>query len=258
MPKKQLFINGADAYIKWGMSMESSALSAIMTPAGMKENIVSNSRLEDGARVCKSNPRVAPRTLNLIAHLSARSQEEFFKRYESFCEELEKGFLNIETIFQPDKTYKLEYNSCTQFAQYMRGLCKFTLKLTENNPKDRTRVKTQFAFGDFEFPQFDFASGSQMEQFDETQVSQVINDGLEVVINISALYDGDYVNADLINMNVESSIGSFTIIPNVYTEGKAYFNVPPEMIAISRNPMTLTVNVARGLDTQSKTISIVG
>ena len=33
MPQEELFINGKDAYTTWGISMDDTALSALMTPA---------------------------------------------------------------------------------------------------------------------------------------------------------------------------------------------------------------------------------
>ena len=39
MPQEELFINGKDAYTTWGISMDDTALSALMTPAPNKEFI---------------------------------------------------------------------------------------------------------------------------------------------------------------------------------------------------------------------------
>ena len=68
----------------------------------------------------------------------ASDEKQFFERYNSFCEELATGVLEIETKYQPDVAYKTIYQSCSQFSQFMRGIGKFTLKLIEPNPNDRT------------------------------------------------------------------------------------------------------------------------
>lgn len=133
----QLTINGQDAYTTWGMTLESSSLSALMTPAPMKENLHSESRLAHGKTVTASLPRMAARSVTLILQLTARTEEEFFTRYASFCDELATGFLDIATAYQPGTVYHFEYLSCTQFTQFMRGIAKFTLKLTENDPSSR-------------------------------------------------------------------------------------------------------------------------
>lgn len=46
--KEELFINGKDAYVEWGISMDNTSLSALMTPAPNKAFIESESRLEHG------------------------------------------------------------------------------------------------------------------------------------------------------------------------------------------------------------------
>ena len=133
----ELFINGKDAYTTWGISMEDTALSALMTPAPMKEFIENTSRLEHGKRVVTANPRVDERNITLEIHLTARDKDTFFSRYLSFCEELATGVLNIRTKYQPDVMYKTIYQSCNQFSQFMQGIAKFSLKLCEPNPTDR-------------------------------------------------------------------------------------------------------------------------
>lgn len=137
MPQGQLYINNKDAYTEWGISMDGKALSALMTPSGMKENLKIESRLENGRRVISNNAKVNSRNLNLTINLCARTEAEFFRRYASFCDELKTGFLDVRTSFQSNVVYHLEYNDCTQFTQFMRGIAKFTLKCTENNPEDR-------------------------------------------------------------------------------------------------------------------------
>lgn len=136
--KNDLFINGLDAWEKWGISLDSSALSALMTPPGMKDVITVESRLENGRRAINNNPKVASRDVTLTLNLVANSEEEFFSKYSSFCEELKTGNLEITTKYQQSVAYKCIYISCVQFAQFMRGIAKFSLKLQETNPEDRT------------------------------------------------------------------------------------------------------------------------
>lgn len=136
MPTGELFINGADAYT-WGMSMDTSSLSALMTPAGMKENIRNSSRVQHGERVI-INPKKAARSVTVTFQITAKTQELFFQRYNRLCQELDKGYLDIKTKYQPTVVYHFEYNSCSQFTQFMRGIAKFSLKLTEYDPSNRT------------------------------------------------------------------------------------------------------------------------
>lgn len=152
MPKGQLTINSKDAYAEWGISMDSSALSALMTPAPIKDLIENDSRLEHGKSMVVSYTKtgsdnsteevsmvkVGSRDVTLTFNLTAKSEEEFLAHYWSFCSELEKGTLDISTSFLPDVVFHMIYQSCQQFSEFLRGIGKFTLRLTEPNPKDRT------------------------------------------------------------------------------------------------------------------------
>ncbi len=136
--KEELYINGKDAYTTWGITMDNTGLSELMTPSSNKTFIENESRLEHGKRIVPANPRVDSRNLTLQINLTASDEKQFFERYNSFCEELATGVLEIETKYQPDVSYKTIYQSCSQFSQFMRGIGKFTLKLIEPNPNDRT------------------------------------------------------------------------------------------------------------------------
>ena len=137
MPKGELFINNKDSYDNWGISMDTSSLSALMTPAPNKEFIENKSRLEHGKRVIAASPKVDERNLTLTIKLTAKDENEFFEKYDSFCQELATGVLNIRSKYQPDIVYRTIYLSCNQFTQFMRGIAHFSLKIVEPNPMDR-------------------------------------------------------------------------------------------------------------------------
>lgn len=73
----EFYINDKDAYTTWGISMDTSSLSALMTPPPMKEFIENKSRLENGKRVITSNPRVDERNITLTFNLTAKSEDQF-------------------------------------------------------------------------------------------------------------------------------------------------------------------------------------
>lgn len=137
MPKGELFINGVDAYTEYGVSMQSSGLSALMTPPPNKEVIENKSRQEHGKRVINSNPKIDERDLTLPIHITAKSKEDFLTKYGKFCEVLATGSLEISTSYQSEVVYRTIYLSCSQFAEYRLGLAKFTLRLNEPNPSNR-------------------------------------------------------------------------------------------------------------------------
>lgn len=134
-------INGKDALKTWGIVFDSSSISALLTPAGMKDYIENSSRAEHGKRVITNATlaKVDYRSVTLTFSLYANSEKAFFEKYASFCNEIQStGELKIVLSVQPTVAYKLLYKSCTQFTQYNNRLAKFSLKCEEPNPKDRT------------------------------------------------------------------------------------------------------------------------
>lgn len=136
--KGELFINGEDAYLQWGISMDDTSLSELMTPPANKAFIENESRLQHGKQVLVANQKLDQRNLTLQINLTAPTEEQFFARYSSFCKVLATGVIHIQTKYQPGVVYKTIYLSCGQFSQFMRGIGKFSLKLNEPNPNDRT------------------------------------------------------------------------------------------------------------------------
>lgn len=138
MAKGDLYINGKDAYISWGISLDATGLSALMTPAPNKELVQNKSRLQSGKSVIATTARVDERNVNLMLNLTANNEEEFFTRYASFCQELATGVLEIRTRYQAEVVYRMNYVSCQQFSQLMRGIAKYSLRLNEPDPTNRS------------------------------------------------------------------------------------------------------------------------
>lgn len=138
MLKGQLLINGKDAYTEYGIFMDDTALSTLMTPAPNKEFISNKYRSKDGKSVIRHNPRLDEREITIAFNMSAKTSDEFLSNYGKFCEEvLATGQVTIHTSFQPTVWYRCIYLSCTQFSEFMRELAKFSLKLNEPDPTDR-------------------------------------------------------------------------------------------------------------------------
>lgn len=144
-----------DAFDAWGVNLEDGALSALMAPPPMKDFIESGSRLTHGKQIIAKVPRYDSRDLTLQFHIVASSKEDFFSKYAAFCDDvLSKGIFSIKTKYQPARTvtqdgnsvtipevvYHLVYRSCSQYTQYHREMAKFTLKVSEPDPTNRTEV----------------------------------------------------------------------------------------------------------------------
>ena len=138
MPAGELNINGYDAYTTWGVSLDMTGLSALMTPPGNKAVVENETRLEHGRRYINTTPRMASREVTLTINMSAPSESVFLTRYAAFCQQLATGELVICTKYQPNVHYHFLYRSCQQFTELQRGVAKFVLKLTEPNPGMRS------------------------------------------------------------------------------------------------------------------------
>lgn len=127
-----------DAYTTWGVSLEDSALAALMSPPEAKEDIRNESRLEHGIRHIDNDPKMAERDLTLPMHLVAAGSADYLSKYNSFCTFLKGGWIDLKTIHQPDVIYHLKYRNTQQFRQFIHGIAVFGLVVTEINPGNRT------------------------------------------------------------------------------------------------------------------------
>lgn len=85
MLKGQLYINGKDAYLTWGIFLDETALSALMTPAPNKEFISNKYRSKDGKSVIKHNPRLDEREITLPFNMTAKDSDTFLMNYARFA-----------------------------------------------------------------------------------------------------------------------------------------------------------------------------
>lgn len=108
-----------------------------MTPPSVKQYITNDDRIRHGKEYLHTPVYVESRDLTLQLNLTAKDEEQFFARYASFCDVLAKGVFDIETSYQKGIIYHCVYQSCSQFSQFMRGIGKFVLKITEMNPNNR-------------------------------------------------------------------------------------------------------------------------
>ena len=146
MPQGQLFINNVDAYTyvaatghpALGVSLSDTAISALMSPPAMKEDIINESRLEHGRRHTSTGNKMQERELSLPIHITAKSQSDYLVQYTDLLTILQGVELNISTSFQSGVVYHLRYVSCTQFTQFLNGMAKLMLRVVEPNPSNRT------------------------------------------------------------------------------------------------------------------------
>lgn len=129
-----------DTFTQWGVSFTESSLSAMAAPAPNKQPVENKSRIEHGKRVITNTKYVRKdeRDITLEMHIVATTKTQFWENYNRFCEEvLDYGFLEIRHSHTPLKVFRLTYESCSQFSEFMEELAKFALRLNEPDPTNR-------------------------------------------------------------------------------------------------------------------------
>ena len=136
----EAFINDLDAFENWGISFTDKSISMLMEPEPLKNPVENKSTIRDGKQIRKEDqPKVDERDLTLAVQLYARNRTELFSRLKSFKTELKKRRIVIRTKYEPGVYYRCDYQSCTQYTSFHRGLATFSLKLNEPNPNNRDK-----------------------------------------------------------------------------------------------------------------------
>lgn len=145
----ELEINGHNAFSKWGVTLGNGSVAALMTPPPMKDYVTNESAAAHGKIIAgPAMPKVGSRDVQLTIYIHADHTDDvydgetmvekgFYTRYAEFVAELQKGAVSLRTRYQENVCYRLYYLSSSQFSQYNGKLGKFTIKLTEPNPKNR-------------------------------------------------------------------------------------------------------------------------
>ncbi|MGX8695470.1 MAG: hypothetical protein ACSW8D_03710, partial [Prevotella sp.] len=71
MPAGELTINGKDAYTYWGLSLEETGLSKLMTPAPHKEPVQNKNMAMNGTMIVGAVNLKDVRTVSLPVHITA-------------------------------------------------------------------------------------------------------------------------------------------------------------------------------------------
>ena len=117
----------------YGAFLEESSLSALLTPAPMKDNPNDDSPLYHGVRFDSATPRRNKRELTLVIGFKAKDFETFLSNYGAFCTDILAN--QYFTLTCEAGTFNLLYKSCTQVEEWAKsGVAKFSLKVIEPNP----------------------------------------------------------------------------------------------------------------------------
>ncbi len=135
----ELYINGKDAWVTWGVNMGDGFLDALDAPLQMKEYIENESRLEHGKRMITANAKVDSREITLGFTIMGASESDYRAKRKAFLSELQAGAFTVKVPILGADVYKLVYTgrSINYGLSADRTFGHFTMKATEPNPADR-------------------------------------------------------------------------------------------------------------------------
>jgi len=132
-----LYINGNDAWGTYRVAMGEGFIQTLLTPAGNKDFIENESRLENGKRVVFNNPKVASRDLTLTFNIHGDTQEEYMLNYKAFVAVLQQGKVVLR-VLDLDMTFTLVHKRSSSFALDRNRLnSRLSVKFEEPDPTSR-------------------------------------------------------------------------------------------------------------------------
>lgn len=133
-----LYINSQDAWGQWKVAMGNGFIENLLVPAGNKEFIENESRLENGKRVITTNPKVASRDVTLTFNIHGDTTTEYLSNYAAFVAILQAGVVKIR-VPAINMTFNLIYKKSTSFALgRSRMNSRIAVKFEEPDPTQRT------------------------------------------------------------------------------------------------------------------------
>lgn len=132
-----LYINSQDAWGTWKVAMGDNFIENLLLPAGTKDFIENESRLENGKRVIYNSAKVASRDVTLTFNIHGDSTAEYLANYKAFVAVLQAGkvTINVPAI---NMTFTLIYKKSSSFALGRARMdSSLAVKFEEPDPTDR-------------------------------------------------------------------------------------------------------------------------
>lgn len=126
----------------FGVTLTRGWREALLTPPPVKSYISNDSRLSHGVAVVASAKfcKIDKREINLSFFLEGESEADYLEKYEHFLNKIAYSGEFCLKVPCLKRVFKLVYTQCSRYGDYGLKKSNFTLKLTENNPKDREKI----------------------------------------------------------------------------------------------------------------------
>ncbi len=128
-----------DAYLRYGLSLESGARSKLMTPMPMKTPTNASEPTVDGVAFSAETIGKSDKSeFSFDIHIVAPNEETFLRRYELFCTEILRGqYFQLKHGKRLGEVRHFLYDGCEPFKEFRLEMAKFTLAVKEPHPEIR-------------------------------------------------------------------------------------------------------------------------
>lgn len=124
----------------YGVMFARGAYEALLTPFGMKDYVINQSRLEHGTRysATQSNKK-HERDVAIPVVIEGADMDDYLAKYEAFLSLLAGGMVYLR-VPRLKRIYKLVYTKCGNFKYDSDRKATFTIDFKEPNPDDRPAI----------------------------------------------------------------------------------------------------------------------
>lgn len=137
MKKKELILNGKDAWATYGVRMGSGFIDALEADADNKEYITNEVRTEHGTRIVPVRPKKSSRTVTLEFVIKGTTHDDYVAKMKVFDNLMDNGFITLQIPYSKDDIYRLF--CARKSSSYSHGtvIGKKSIKFTEPDPTNR-------------------------------------------------------------------------------------------------------------------------
>ena len=127
---------------KYGVTLTRGWREALLTPPSVKDYLSNDNRLEHGVNVLAKPEccKMSKRDVSISFFLEGKDEDDYLEKLNSFLDKIAYSGEFYLKVPKLKTIYKLVYSSCSKYGDYGVKKSNFTLKLTENNPAERTKL----------------------------------------------------------------------------------------------------------------------
>lgn len=131
-------VTDADIGEKYGAALLKGSYEALLTPAGIKDNIKTNHRLLHGSVIVNPALKMASRDVTLIVFIEGASELDYLTKLKDFMAAITAASVVQLSVAPLRTTYSLSYKSSASYGNYGLKRGKLSITFEEPDPTART------------------------------------------------------------------------------------------------------------------------